>query len=119
MFADPQSVTINSIAISLPRVGTGPTSSSYKDSTQATGLVVSHNVAKRSRHTARLDILKTAADPLVPATNRPYSMSAYLVVDVPLFGFTVAEQKLNVDGLTAWLVASSGANVTKLLGGES
>jgi hypothetical protein len=46
-------------------------------------------------------------------------MSAYLVVDQPITGFTVAESKQVIDGFVAWLSASSGANLTKLLGGEN
>jgi len=46
-------------------------------------------------------------------------MSAYLVVDVPITGYTIAEQKQIVDALIAYLSASSGAATTKLLGGEN
>jgi hypothetical protein len=42
-----------------------------------------------------------------------------MVVDVPVFGYTVAEAKVIVDGLVAYLTASSGARVTQILGGES
>jgi hypothetical protein len=46
-------------------------------------------------------------------------MSCYIVVDIPVQGYTVVEQKQIVDGLTAYLTASSGARVTQLLGGEN
>jgi hypothetical protein len=46
-------------------------------------------------------------------------MSAYLVIDVPKVGYTIAEQKQIVDALTAYLTASTGAKVTQLLGGEN
>jgi hypothetical protein len=46
-------------------------------------------------------------------------MSVSLAVDVPLTGFTIAEQKQIVDALTAYLTASSGSKVTQLLGGEN
>jgi hypothetical protein len=46
-------------------------------------------------------------------------MSAYIVADVPVTGYTIVEQKQIIDALTAWLTASSGANATKMLGGES
>jgi hypothetical protein len=45
-------------------------------------------------------------------------MSAYLVIDVPPVGYTVAEAQAVVDGFLAYLTASSGAKVTQLLGGE-
>jgi hypothetical protein len=50
--------------------------------------------------------------------NQSYSTSVYLVVDAPLVGYTIAEQKQIVDALVAYLTASSGARVTQLLGGE-
>jgi hypothetical protein len=46
-------------------------------------------------------------------------MSTHLVVDVPLVGFTIVQQKYDVDGFLAALSASSGALITKFLGGES
>jgi hypothetical protein len=46
-------------------------------------------------------------------------MSVYMVVDHPVNGFTVVEQKYLVDALTAYLSASTGAKVTQLLGGEN
>jgi hypothetical protein len=46
-------------------------------------------------------------------------MSVYLVADVPVNGYTVAEQKIVVDALVAYLTASTGARVTQLLGGEN
>jgi hypothetical protein len=67
----------------------------------------------------RLDASKIAADPFVAGQNNQVSMSAYLVVDVPKQGYSIAEQKQIVDALTAYLTASSGARVTQLLGGES
>lgn len=119
MFTDPQSITINSVAQTLPRTGVGPSSASYSKDDGNTKLTVSHTYGKRVRRTARIDFRKTAADALFPAQNTPYSMSTYIVADVPTTGFTIAEQKQIIDALSAWLTASSGANVTKLLGGES
>lgn len=119
MLADPQSVTINSVANSLPAVARGINQSSYQKDDGNVVLSVSHQYGKRTRRTVRLDFSKIAADPLVSAQNIKYSMSTYLVIDTPITGFTVAEAKLVVDGLTAYLTASSGAKVTSVLGGES
>jgi hypothetical protein len=118
-FADPQTVTINAVANTLPRTGFNPTSGIFtKDDGNVKLTVASTSAAKRTRRTCRLDFRKIAADPLVSANNILYSMSAYLVVDVPITGFTVTEQKQIVDALTLYLTASSGARVTQLLGGE-
>jgi hypothetical protein len=84
-----------------------------------TKLSASHQYGKRNRHVIRLDTRKVAADPLNTAQNLEYSESVYLVVDVPRVGYTVAQTKLDVDGFLAALTASSGALITKLLGGES
>jgi hypothetical protein len=46
-------------------------------------------------------------------------MTFYVVADVPTTGYTVAEQKAVIDGFLANLQATSGANITKLLGGEN
>jgi len=122
-FADPQSVTINAVAISLPRTGFGtasnPNAGVFTSADGNTVLSVSDSYgAKRTRRTIRIDSSKIAADPLISAQNIKYSMSAYVVVDIPVTGFTVAEQKLVTDGFFAYLTASSGAKMTQLLGGE-
>lgn len=119
MYADPQSITINAVANSLPRVSTNGASSLYQKDDGNVKLSISHAYNKRTRRVARVEFKKTAQDPLFPAQNTPYNMMAYVVVDVPPTGFSVTEQKQIVDSLTAWLSASSGANVTRLLGGES
>jgi hypothetical protein len=118
-FADPQSVTINAVANSLPRTSTLGNSGVFTKDDGTVKLSVSHAYGKRNRRTIRLDFSKIAADPLISAQNIRYSMSTYIVVDVPVTGFTITEQKQIVDALTAYLTASSGARVTQLLGGEN
>jgi len=118
-FADPQTVTINAVANTLPRTGFNPASGIFtKDDGNVKLSVSNQYAAKRTRRSCRLDFRKIAADPLVSAQNILYSMSAYLVVDIPVTGFTVVEQKQIVDALTLYLTATSGARVTQLLGGE-
>jgi len=118
-FADPQTVTINAVPKTLPRTSTRDASGTFTQDTGDLKLFVSSAYGKRTRRTARIDSRKTASDPLFPAQNAPYSMSTYIVVDVPVTGYTIAEQKQLVDGFLAWLSASSGANITRLLGGEN
>jgi hypothetical protein len=117
-FADPQSVTVSGTAISLPRVSQGIDSGGFKSSDGNTALTVGHKNGPRNRRTIRLQSTKVGADPLLSGANNYYSMSTYLVVDTPKVGFTVAEAKAVVDALVAYLSASTGANVTKLLGDE-
>lgn len=118
-FSDPQSVTINAVANSLPNVSRGTFTGKYRKDDGNVTLTIAHSEGKRNRRSVRLDFSKIAADPLISSTNIKYSMSAYLVVDTPTYGFTIAEAKQIVDALTLYLTASSGANVTKVLGGES
>lgn len=116
---DPMSVTIAGTAISLPRVSTGVNSSTYNSNDSLTKLSVSHQYGKRSRHVIRLDTRKVAADPLSTVQNLEYSESVYLVIDHPKVGYTVAQTKADVDALVAALAATSGALVTKIVGGEN
>ena len=116
---DPQSVTISGSAVSLPRITTGDNSAGYRSADGYTDMQISHTYGRRNRHRIRLHNSKYAADPLSPALNRPFDMSMNVVIDVPDSGYTAAEAKAVCDALLAYLSASSGAVVTKLLGGES
>jgi len=118
-FADPQSVTINAVAQSLPRVSSENHASVYQKDDGLVKLSISHNEGKRNRRTIRLQHTKVAADPFTTGVSQMYSLSTYIVVDAPAYGYTIAEQKQIVDALTAYLTASSGARTTQLLGGES
>jgi len=118
-FADPQSVTINSVAVSLPRVGSGVNVGSFSKDDGTVKLGVSHQYGKRVRRTVRIDHTKFATDPLVSSQNVLRSGSVYLVADFPIQGYSITEQKQIVDALTAYLTAASGARTTQLLGGEN
>lgn len=117
-FADPQSVTISAVANSLARTGFGPNSGTFQKDDGLVGLDVNQSYGKRTRRQIRINHAKIAADPLISAQNIRYSMSAYLVIDLPPTGYTVAEAKAVIDGFLTYLTASSGAKVTQLLGGE-
>jgi len=118
-FADPQSVTINAVANSLPRVSSGVNTGSFSKDDGTVKLTVAHQYGKRNRRTIRLDHSKIAPDPLISSQSIRYSTSVYMVVDTPTTGYTVAEAKQIVDALTGYLTATSGARVTQLLGGEN
>lgn len=115
MFADPQSVTVNAVAQSLARISSAELASKYRKDDGSYSLIVSHQEGKRNRRVVRLEHRKIAADPLT-ADNVEYSMSVYLVFDVPPVGYTATELKDIGLGLTGWL---SSANILKVLGGES
>lgn len=119
MLADPQSITINSVAQSLKAVSRAADASGYQTNDGLYKLTNSSQYGKRVRRTSRLDFKKIAADPLTTGVNQEYTGSVYLVFDLPTVGYTPAEAKLVSDGFIAYLAASSGAVVTALLGGES
>jgi hypothetical protein len=118
-FADPQSVTINGSANSLPRVASGENKGTFRKDDGTVSLTVSHSYGKRTRRVIRLDHSKIAPDPFVASVNVKLNAGVYLVVDTPDVGYTVAEAKQIADGLIAYLSASSGARLTQLLGGEN
>jgi hypothetical protein len=119
--ADPQTVTISGTPITLPRVSVGDDESEYSSGDGLTQMRVSHQQVKggRIRRMARIDVSKMTSDPFRPSENVKVSMSNYNVFDVPPAGYTAAEAKAVWDGFIANLQASSGAAITKLLGGES
>lgn len=117
--SDPQLVTIAGVALSLPRVSSGINSGTYTTNDGNHKLTVSHQNGKRERHFVRLDISKIAPDPLISAQNIKYGASIYLVIDEPVTGFTTTELKDAATGFMAALTASSGALLTKFIGGEN
>jgi hypothetical protein len=121
MFADPHTLTVATLPVVLPRVGSGVDVGTFRldGASSQYKLTFSHTYGKRARHMARIDHSKITVDPLIPATNAPFSMSCYIVIDAPLVGYTAAELKEKTDALTLLLTQSSGANLTKLLAGES
>lgn len=117
MFADPQSVMIDTTPVSLPRVSMQGRSGVYESADGALTLTISHANNKRARSVVRLDRKKVGADALNPATNKQYTSSVYMVVDYPFTGFTDAELTLDIDALVT-LISGSGFTA-KFLGQES
>ncbi len=114
-YNDPISLTISGSAVSLPRISSGVNSGAFSTPDSTNVIRVAHAYGKRTRRTVRLENSKIATDPLT-AANAKYSMTAYLVVDVPNVGYSVAEAQAVTTALTAFL---SPANLAKLLGGEN
>lgn len=119
MFADPQSVTVNAVAQSLPRTAADGESASYTKDDGTYKLTISHQTTKngRKRHMVRLDFNEVSADPFVPAENVKNEGACYIVIDEPAQDqFTNANLLLKVKGLRDW---ASDANLTKVIAGES
>jgi len=116
MFADPQSVTVNAVAKSLPAISRDDNSSVYRMDTGDYELVIARTFGKRNRFSVRLNAKKIAADPLASANNVEYKESVYLVIDMPPVGYTNTEAKDLALALTAW---ATSANLLKVIGGET
>ncbi len=118
-FPDPQSVTISGSAISLPLISREGATTEYRSADGATKLAVQHTGTKRFRRTARITTTKVSSDPLVVSQNVRLSASVYVVLDVPVDGYTAAEQTALLAALALWMTASTNANSVRLVGGES
>lgn len=119
MFTDPQSVTVNSVANSIPRVAVGNRTATYTNGDNSITLTISHLESSkgRVRRMVRLDFAKTAPDPFISNQSRKVSMSTYAVIDEPVDeAFSNTEVLNNVKALTGWM---TDANVTKVINGES
>lgn len=101
-FSDPQSVTIDSTPVSLPRVSSNDTRSIYQSADETLKLTISHQASgTRKRRMVRLDLTEIAADPLT-AENVEQSLAVYMVIDEPKFGFDDDGIYDVVEGLIAW-----------------
>lgn len=120
-FLDPETITVNAVAQSLKRVGSGINAGQLRTTDGNFTLDVAHSYNKgRARHTIALRQRKISADLVLPATNSEFIQTARFTMDVPnSTGFVIADQKFLVDGFLAFLTAASGAKMTMLLGGES
>lgn len=119
MFSDPQSITVDGVARSLVRTGSALDSGVFSKDDGSYKLKFSHTYGKRIRRVSRFENYSLVADVMDSSINTQYNMSTFLVVDVPKVGYSLTVQKQVVDGFLAYLTASSGANVAKLLAGES
>lgn len=118
-FSDPQSVTVNAVAQTLPRTSMSDTQGIFrKDDGSITLKIGQADNGRRNRQSVRIDSNKIVPDALNPVLNQRTSMSVTLVVDTPAHGYTLAEKKYVADALVAYLTTSSGARLTQLLGGE-
>lgn len=107
--------------VTAPRVSTGDFKSIYEtsDGNNVLTLSTQENGSNRKRHLVRIDVSKLTTDIYEESKKQAVSMSAYLVIDRPVAGFTVAEAKKLVEGLVGLLSASTYSVTEKVLGGES
>ena len=110
-FADPQTITISTVAHILNRVKSDGFQSVYSKDDERVKLTISHQESKgRTRRMARVDKRVVATDPLT-SVNEYKSLGVYIVIDEPEYGFADADIDAVVQAFTAWL---SSANVLKI-----
>lgn len=114
-FADPQTITVNAVPLTLNKVRVEGQKTVYSTADEELKLTISHQESKgRTRRMARLDKRVVATNPL-SSVNEYKSTGIYLVIDEPEYGFTDDELDDVVQGLTAWLTS---ANVLKILSSQ-
>jgi hypothetical protein len=117
MFADPQVITVNSVAESMPRVTTGDKQASYALADETFTLDISHQATKqgRIRSLVRFTQRKVVADPLT-SVNDYDNLVLSFVIDRPGYGFSKTEVYQLIAGLKTWLDNTAS---DKLYGQES
>jgi len=118
--SDPQSVTVNAVAQSMPRILVSGTSSTYAKSDESFKLTISHQKTaskgnRRIRSMARIDQRAIVPDPLT-AVNDYETLSFYVVIDRPEAGFSSTQTEQLITGFKTWLDATM---IGKLYGQET
>jgi len=116
MFTDPQSITVAGVAKSMPRVSSDGKKTIYQNSDETYRFTISHTESgDRVRSMARVDNRAIVADPLT-AVNDFQTLSFYVVVDRPQYGFSSTNVNDLIAAVKTWL---DSTNVGKLFGKES
>lgn len=132
MFSDPQSITVNAVAQSMPRVSQSGLASVYKKSDGTYRLEISHQTTTQNRsrnttsgiQTVKQTVIRSlvrfvkraiVADP-VSSTNDYEELVVQLVVQRPEVGFTMVELEQVWAGFVAW---ANTATIDKVYGLES
>lgn len=116
MLIDPQVITVNAVAKSMPRVESKGTSAIYQNSDESFTMTISHTKSdKRLRSMARVDQRIVATDPLTSVDDWQ-TLGVYMIIDRPLVGFTSVQVDQLVTGFKSWLTSGM---VGQLFGRES
>lgn len=124
MFADPQTITIGGVAVSLNKINQDGYSSEYlyRSATEEYRLFIRNTSGTNKamgpvrvdRHNVELRHTIFAVAPSTTNTVR----QVYFVINHQV-GDTLTGPTAEVSGLFAWATASSNANITKLFNSES
>jgi len=111
-------LTVSAVTYDFARIGMDGTSSIYQTANGNDRLLISHQNKNRFRTTARFDRRKIAANPLDASLNQEYTMSTYVVWDVPKTGFTSTEIVAHSQLLSDFLVAGTPDYGLRVVQGE-
>lgn len=114
MLSDPQSITVSTVAKSMPLVKSGEGFRAYEHEDGYRLTTKQTTSQKRFRREVRIEKAKIAADPLT-AVNNNVSCSVYVVIDEPRNGFTDAELLAVTKALKDFM---SDAMIDRILDGE-
>jgi hypothetical protein len=119
-YNDPQAVTVDGTAYSLPRVITGTTVGKFVSADANKELTIDpRGTAKRRRNVARFYSKRLAIDPLGSGLSTQVQSMVSLTIDRPNSGVTDADIEKDLLGFLAWLTANTNANLKKLVVGEN
>lgn len=106
-FSSPQTVTVDTVANTLHRTQSEPSSSTYVNADGSLTMKVSHQKGKsRTRRMVRIDQRLVVADPLT-GLSAYQTIGAYFVIDEPNTGIDDDSVTDLVTGLQAWLTLSN------------
>lgn len=114
--ADPQNITIATVAETFNRISTEGQRSIYQVDDEDYSFTVSHQTSgkgsnSRTRRMVRLDARTVAANPLT-SVNEFKTAGVYLVIDEPEYGFSDTVLDGLVQALKSWATTT---NVLKVL----
>jgi len=117
MYNDPQSVTVNSVAKSMPRISTGDQKAIYRNADGSFTMTISHQKVGNGRikSLVRIDQRKVVTDPVSAVTDYD-TLTTMIIQERPDYGFSMVEVEQQWAAHVAWLTTG---NVDKLYGGES
>jgi len=118
-FTDPIVLDFGDGDFPCTRVGVGDFNSTYKDVSGNVSVYASSNYGRRTRSTIRLDFKTLVANPELPTTNNPISMSAYLVIDRNAVGFSTDGLKAITTALLEMIAADDYEKLEQVLTGQS
>jgi hypothetical protein len=117
--ADPLEITLNAVAIPLPRTDSGNRSGTYESEDGAVAVVFSHQKGKRNRSVARVTHKKIVPDLFLGDLSTEVSMSMSLVFDTPTAGYDPADQAGIFSAFMELISDNSAVILAQFLGGES